>query len=251
MKALLITVAGTSSRFRESLGRECLKCIYYENSYEDSLLYRMISGNTEFDCYIIVGGFRYEELAAFVNKYLPENRDRIVLVENRSYEQYGSGYSLYVGMKEAIRLDCDELVFAEGDLYVDRAGFDRVCSARNNVITYNRDSILASKAVAFYFDEQYGVHYIYDTGHSALQIREPFLGIFNSGQIWKFYEKDRISEAFHAVSERKWQGTNLVYIQEYFGRLTDREYEMIEFSTWINCNTVSDFRKIKEQMSRI
>lgn len=246
MKALLITVAGTSSRFRESLGRECLKCIYYENSYEDSLLYRMISRNTEFDCYIIVGGFRYAELEGFVKRYLPEIRDRIVLVENPFYEQYGSGYSLYVGMKEAIRRECDELVFAEGDLYVDRAGFDRVCGVRNNVITYNRDSILASKAVAFYFDERYGIHYIYDTGHSALQIREPFLGIFNSGQIWKFYEKERMSEAFYAIREPEWRDTNLVYIQEYFSRLMSCEYEMIEFSTWINCNTVSDFRKIEE-----
>lgn len=246
MKALLITVAGTSSRFRESLGSECLKCVYYENSYEDSLLYRMISRNTEFDCYIIVGGFRYEELVEFVNRYLPEMRERILLVENPFYEQYGSGYSLYTGMKEAVQRDCDELVFAEGDLYVDSAGFDRVCGTRNNVITYNRESILANKAVAFYFDEQHGVHYIYDTGHSALQITEPFLGIFNSGQIWKFYEKERILEAFHKICEPEWRGTNLVFIQEYFGRLTSREYEMIEFSTWINCNTVSDFRKIKK-----
>lgn len=246
MKVLLITVAGTSSRFRESLGRECLKCIYYEKSYEESLLYRMIRRNTEFDCYIIVGGFRYEELVGFVNRFMKEIRDRIVLVENPFYEQYGSGYSLFVGMKEAIRIDCDELVFAEGDLYVDSAGFDRVCGIRNNVITYNRESILASKAVAFYFDERQGLHYIYDTGHSALHIGEPFLGIFNSGQIWKFYEKGRMVAAFHAIRESEWRGTNLVYIQEYFGRLTDQEYEMVEFSTWINCNTVSDFRNIKE-----
>ena len=70
-------------------------------------------------------------------------------------------------------LDFQEIVFAEGDLYVDSDSFQEVCHAVNNVITYNREPILANKAVAFYYDSEYRIHYIYDTQHSALRIQEP------------------------------------------------------------------------------
>lgn len=246
MRALIITVAGMSSRFSESLGRACLKCLYYENDYKESLLYRIISHNTEFDQYIIVGGFHYGELKQFLNEHFGEIRDRILLLENKAYQEYGSGYSLYIGLKEAVSREFDEVVFAEGDLHVDDAGFQRVCDIENNVVTFNRESILAEKAVAFYYDEQYGIHYIYDTNHNSLEIREPFLGIFNSGQIWKFYEKERVADVFHSLTESDWFGTNLVFVQKYFDGLSDKDYEMVPFDTWINCNTVSDFRKIKE-----
>lgn len=246
MKALLITVAGLSSRFSESLGRECLKCIYFEESYRETLLYRMMHQNTEFDQYIIVGGFRYRELVEYVRRYLGDFGERIVLVENEAYEAYGSGYSLYLGLREAIRRGCDELIFAEGDLYVDNASFTRICNAKGNVITSNREDILAEKAVAFYYNQKHEIHYIYDTSHSALEIKEPFLGIFNSGQIWKFHEKERMVSTFSAISEPDWQGTNLVFIQKYFEGLSDGGYEIIGFETWINCNTISDYKKIIE-----
>ncbi len=244
MKALLITVAGLSSRFSESLGRACLKCIYYEDGPHETLLYQMMHQNNEFDCYIIVGGFRYQELTEYVGTYLHDFGERIVLVENKAYEKYGSGYSLYLGIQEAIRCGCDELIFAEGDLYVDRASFTRIYHAERNVITASREPILAKKAVAFYFNEQQHIRYIYDTSHSSLEIKEPFLGIFNSGQIWKFTDKERISDAFSAISESGWQGTNLTFIQKYFEGLTDKDYEIVNFETWINCNTISDYRKI-------
>lgn len=246
MKALLITVAGLSSRFSESLGKECLKCIYFENSYRETLLYHMMHQNTEFDRYIIVGGFRYQELVEYVRKYLGDFSERIVLVENEAYAEYGSGYSLYLGLREAIQCDCEELVFAEGDLYVDNASFNRICNAKCNVITSNRENILAKKAVAFYYNEQHKIHYIYDTSHSALEIKEPFLGIFNSGQIWKFNEKERMVSTFYAIPEADWQGTNLVFIQKYFESLSEGDYEIIGFDTWINCNTISDYRKMNE-----
>jgi len=244
LKALLITAAGLSGRFSKSLGKKCLKCIYYEKTPEDSLLYHMICQNKEFDRYIIVGGFLFEELEEFICCYLSDFQDRIVLTENRAYEEHGSGYSLYLGLREAVRLGCDELVFAEGDLYVDQDSFRKICNAKNNVITMNRESIEAKKAVAFYFDVNRRIHYIYDTSHSALEIREPFLGIYNSGQIWKFYDKERICSVFYSVSEEEWHGTNLVFIQKYFEGLDSRSYVSVMCDIWINCNTVNDFRKI-------
>lgn len=246
MRTLLITVAGLSGRFSASLGKQCLKCIYYEDSPREALLYRMVCQDAHFDRYIIVGGFLFEELKNYISCYLKSFQDRIVLVENKSFGEFGSGYSLYLGIQEAVRINSDEVVFAEGDLYVDAEGFRKVCSAENNVLTMNREPILADKAVAFYYDVNHKVHYIYDTSHSALEIREPFTGIFNSGQIWKFNDKERICEAFQAVENREWQGTNLVYIQRYFGNLESGQYDSVIFDTWINCNTVADYRIIKE-----
>ena len=70
MKILIVTIAGISSRFSESLGYDCLKCLYYENSFEESLLYRMLHQNEHFDLYVLVGGFQYEKLEAAVKKHI-------------------------------------------------------------------------------------------------------------------------------------------------------------------------------------
>lgn len=244
VKILLITVAGLSSRFSKSLGRECLKCLYHERDIRECLLYRMLQQSPFFDKYIIVGGFRFDELKDVLERDFTEFRDKMILVENEKYAEYGSGYSLYAGLKAAFKLEFDELVFAEGDLYVDAGSFGKVCTAKNNVITRNAEPILASKAVAYYFDVQYGIHYIYDTSHSTLEIREPFLGIFNSGQIWKFAQPDKLRETVQKMDAKAWQGTNLELIQRYFGGLDEKEYEMVAFERWVNCNTVDDYKSI-------
>lgn len=207
-------------------------------------MHRMVCQDQDFDRYIIVGGFLFEELEEFINCYLSDFQDRMVLVENGAYEEYGSGYSLFLGLREAVSLGCDELVFAEGDLYVDHASFAKICDAENNVITMNRESIEANKAVAFYYDVNRRIHYIYDTRHSALEISEPFLGVYNSGQIWKFHGRDRICSVFHSIGEAEWQGTNLVFIQKYFEDLESHRYLAVMLGVWINCNTVDDFRRI-------
>lgn len=244
MKILLITVAGMSSRFSQSVGKECLKCIYYEQSIEEALLYKLLHQSDVFDKYILVGGFMYEELQEKVEKYFKDLQEKIILVKNDKYQEYGSGYSLYLGLKEAAKLPYDELIFAEGDLYFDGASFEKIISAGKNVITYNRDPIWANKAVAFYFDRQHRIHYIYDVSHNILEIKEPFLGIFNSGQVWKFNKPGRVGEILNSMNEEEWQGTNLAFIQKYFENLEEQDYEMVGFENWINCNTIMDFRKM-------
>lgn len=245
MKILLITVAGLSSRFSQSLGRQSLKCIYFETDIRESLLYRMLNQPVTFDKYIIVGGFMFDELAAALKgTAFDEFRDKIILVENEQYAVYGSGYSLYRGLEAAAAIPFDELVFAEGDLYVDGESFASVCAAGKNVLTRNNEPILASSSVAFYYDLQYGIHYIYDTSHSALVVKEPFQGIFNSGQIWKFAQPERLTAVMEQMSAADWQGTNLELVQRYFGGLSKDCYEMVALKKWINCNTVADYNKI-------
>lgn len=242
MKILIVTVAGTSSRFSESLGQPCLKCLYCKNSIEESLLYNMLH-QEEFDCYVIVGGFMYDALKSAIENEFNEFEGKMILVKNDHFSDYGSGYSLYLALQQIQGMHFDEVIFAEGDLFVDKESFQKVCDTATNVITCNTDPILASKAVAFYFDKDYAIHYIYDTGHSILEIKEPFQGIFNSGQIWKFADADRLKKVMQGITEKEWQGTNLVLIQEYFGSLAKSDFDIVTFKKWVNCNTVSDYEK--------
>ena len=244
MKVLIITVAGMSTRFSQSVGAPCLKCLYHEGRAKDSLLYRMLHQDGKFDRYVIVGGFMYGELETAVREQFGKFMDRILLVKNDHYADYGSGYSLYLALEKIKDMDVSQVVFAEGDLYVDRESFRKVCDSPVSVITCNQEPILANKAVAFYFDRDHRVHYIYDTEHSALEIGEPFLGIFNSGQIWKFADPARLKEITETAGDRERKGTNLELIQRYFGDLPREQYEIITIQKWINCNTVSDYRKI-------
>lgn len=245
MKIMIITVAGIASRFSRSIGIPCLKCLYYKTDIRESLLYHMIHQNPEADKYVIVGGFKYEELKKAVDLFFGEFHDRIILVKNEKYEEYGSGYSLYLGLEAVRDMNYEEMVFAEGDLWVDDESFRRIWRTRGNVITCNHEAILANKSVAFYYDSQYAIHYIFDTNHSMLEIGEPFLGIFNSGQIWKFADRNRVLEAASRLTQEEWEKTNLGFIQQYFGSLNREQYEIVDLRTWINCNTVDDFESIK------
>lgn len=238
MKVLIVTVAGLSSRFGESLGRPCLKCLYHGQDSKDSVLHRLIQ-MYDFDRYIIVGGYRYEELEMTVEEEFGDMRDKILMVENVKYAEYGSGYSLYLGIEEALKLDFSEIVFAEGDLLVDRKTFEEVCEAPTDVLTVNRDPILADKAVACYVNLKNKIHYIYDTNHNYLEIDEPFKAIYNSGQIWKFAQPELLRKVAASMKEDDWKGTNLVPVQTYFTESEKTEVKV--FRKWVNCNTVQDY----------
>lgn len=246
MKILVITVAGMSTRFSESVGRDVIKCIYYEKYFSESLLYKLIHQPVDFDKYIIVGGYRYQELAEVIKEHFQELEEKIELVENPQYAKFGSGFSLYCGLKKALEYHVSEIVFAEGDLFIDSSSYVRVCQNLQNVVTYNTEPILANTAVAFYYSVDRRLRYIYDTGHAALEIKEPFLAIYNSGQIWKFSEIDKVRAVLERLHPAEWEGTNLIFIEEYFNSVSRDSISFIRFNDWINCNTISDFVRIKE-----
>ena len=247
MKVLLITVAGSSTRFSKSIGKECLKCIYFVNSYKETLLYKTIFKDSSFDQYIIVGGYKFDELQAYADKYLSTMKDKIVLLENKHFYDYGSAYSLYMGIEYAVKCGFDQLVFAEGDLWVDNESFENVSKSETDVITFNRESIDAQKSVVFYYDTGDRVHYLYATNHNCLQINEPFISVYNSGQIWKFIDYKKVNDILKEMSIKDWYGTNLVFIQKYFGGTNRKNYQLVEFKEWYNCNTVYDYNKIAEK----
>lgn len=251
MRVLIITCAGMSTRFSKSVGYNCLKCIYSDKDIKQSILYKSIMNNVSyFDKIIIVGGFKFDDLNKFINKYFEDLKEKIILVDNKMYAKYGSGYSFWLGLKQAFDYETSEIVFMEGDLYINEKEFKKMCEINNNIVTTNYDEITASKAVAFYIDLSGKIHYIYDTKHNALQIDEPFFSIRNSGQIWKFIDIGCLRYICNNLLEEEKKGTNLVIIQKYFEKFTEKQYIIFNFKEWINCNTINDYKLTVRQSSK-
>lgn len=105
MKISIITVAGVSSRFNKDIPDEkkILKCLYYDENPKDTLIYQMLKKLESYDKIIIVGGYKYSNLMEYVDKQISQElQEKIILVENDHFDDLSSGYSLYLGIKEAL-----------------------------------------------------------------------------------------------------------------------------------------------------
>ena len=181
MKSLIITVAGMSSRFNKDTKEDVLKCLYYEDKPENTLLSLQVHKTVDLvDEIVVVGGYKYDDLVAFIRDYMKDVNKKMKVVYNDHYHDYGSGYSLIKGI-EAVSDQTDEIIFIEGDLFFDTDSIEAIINSPKDVISVNNEPILSNKAVALYFDAQNYPHYIYDTNHSCLEIHEPFTAIYNSG----------------------------------------------------------------------
>ena len=247
MRVFLTTVAGSATRFSESIGKPTVKCIYNREDPAKTLLNHMLTQASDYDLFVVVGGFLINELEDYINTNLPsEFSEKVMLVNNEQYAEYGSGWSLYLGLDAALKIygkDITEVLFAEGDLFVDDESFSNVAGTKNSVITINSEAIKANKAVALYYDLENVPHYIYDTAHGQLKIDEPFTAVYNSGQIWKFTDIGLLSDLVLNGDPERFTGTNLVLINEYFQKLAKNgeTIDIISMKTWINCNTINDF----------
>ena len=56
MRTLIVTVAGTATRFNRDTEKEVLKCLYYKERPEYTLLYQILAKSDGIDEYIVVGG---------------------------------------------------------------------------------------------------------------------------------------------------------------------------------------------------
>jgi choline kinase len=247
-RALIITVAGTSSRFEKSLNRcNVLKCLYKENTMPSILEVLLeYSQFLSFDKVIIVGGYMFDELKEFIRNH--NNIDKYNLVYNPHFINYGSDYSLYLGIIEALKEQCNEIVFAEGDLVVDKNSFVNLYNAQCSVISATKDLITADKSVAFYKNNAGNIRYIYDTEHKQLNITEPFSVIANSAQIWKFCECSALKDIVSCQTEKDFKDTNLIIIEKYFTQIKENDYSIQVFDKWYNCNTVEDYREAMKNL---
>ncbi len=243
MRTLIITVAGTATRFNRDTTEPTLKCLYEIDGYKNTLLYQILDKARDYDEFVIVGGYLYEKLQDFVEQHLNEFKDKIKLIFNPEFSTFGSGYSLNLGIQAASPCS-SEILFVEGDLYFDDKNFEKIKESDKSVFTVNHELITAKKAVVVYENIEGKLRYLYDTSHSYLRISEPFLAVFNSGQVWKFTDISKLSQVLNSLTTKQVKGTNLEIIQGYFGDLNSEEYEMVTFNTWHNCNTVKDYETV-------
>ena len=234
MKYLIITVAGTATRFNRDTKEETLKCLYYTDEPQYALLAQLLKNCGEYDKYILVGGYLYEKLGRFVKNELSGYGKKIELVYNEHFKDYGSGYSLYKGI-EAIK-EAGDVTFVEGDLFFMATDFRQMHTWQKN------------KAVALYINVDGKPRYLYDTNHQTLTVSEPFKAIFNSGQMWKFSSSERLLKTVDSLTKEQLQGTNLEIIQAYFSDMNSEEYDVVTFTDWFNCNTVADYDIVRKLM---
>lgn len=242
-RSVIITVAGMSSRFNKDTKKDVLKCLFFESMPSKSLLSIQVQKVYSLvDEIVVVGGYRYEDLEWFVQQHIKDPGNKIKLVFNEHFHDYGSGYSLLKGI-EAVSEKATGITFIEGDLFFDTGSIVRIIESSKDVISVNNEPILSSKAVALYFDADSYPHYIYDTNHSYLEIHEPFTAIYNSGQIWKFMDPGRVRETCRSLTSKQKQGTNLEIIQKYFGTCKSSQLDIVKIGSWFNCNTVADYQQ--------
>lgn len=257
MKVVIITVAGISSRFNKDIpeNEKILKCLYFEDNPENTLIYQMIQKSSYADKIVIVGGYKYDDLIDYISNYVPnELKDKISLVYNDHFDDLSSGYSLYLGIEFALNNfnEIDEILFVEGDLDIDVESFKKVINSQNDVLTINPEPIYSNKAVVLYQNKNDDYVYAFNSDHGLLSINEPFKAIFNSGQIWKFKDMDLLKMANDNFKENIIEDTNLGIIQKYFDSVESNEkIDVIGFNHWVNCNTRKDYKLIKNYWETI
>lgn len=244
MTYAMITVAGVSSRFNQKVEKPILKCLYHTGNEKKTLLYSNLSKCKNCDGVIVVGGYQFEKLEQYIEKYKNDFPFGIEMVYNPYYATYGSGYSLKLGLQKCIEKEKDaDIVMIEGDLQFDSETFDNLIEGTKSFITINVEPICSNKAVALYYNEKGEWKYLYNTKHGLFQIPEPFSAIYNSGQVWKFANYEVIQKVMKQMPEQEWFGTNLCFIECYFNQLTKEEMEIVRFQKWLNCNTKEDYEK--------
>lgn len=244
MKTAIITVAGISSRFNRGIpeGEKKLKAIYTDGDEKDTLLYHLLLKCSYADRIIVVGGYKYDSLASYCDGLDAALKGKMTLVYNPHFEDLASGYSLYLGLEEALKDDVSEVLFVEGDLDIDGESFEKVVAAPGSVLTYTSEPIYANKAVVLYKNGQEQYRYAFNSSHGLLSIDEPFSCILNSGQTWKFDRMDLLRAANRHFAEGKMDGTNLEIIQAYLDG--GSEVSLIGLRRWTNCNTREDHKMI-------
>lgn len=252
LKIVIIGVAGISSRFNKDVPEEdkILKCLYFEDKPQNTLIYRMLEKVGYADRIIVVGGYKYDDLVDYINNNVSKDlQNKIITVYNDHFSDLSSGYSLYLGIKEALDnfTDIDEVLFVEGDLDIDTESFNKVVYCDKNVLTFNHEPIYSNKAVVLYQNENDEYHYLFNSDHGLLSLDEPFKAIFNSGQTWKFTDMNLLKIANDNFYENLIEDTNLGIIQKYFDLVENNDkIEIIGLKHWVNCNTRDDYKLIKE-----
>ncbi len=244
MKISIITIAGISSRFNEGIpeNEKVLKAVYFEKDNTHTLLYHLLLKCTYADKIVIVSGYKADAINKYLETIDEEIREKIIEIYNPHFADYGSGYSLYLGLNESMKYNPEEILFVEGDLDIDDESFNNVVKSPGSVLTYSFEPIIANKAVVLYVDANNRYRYAFNSNHGLLTIDSPFASIYNSGQVWKFTEMEKLKKAADSFFKENKEDTNLAIIQNYLDEGVNAV--LVPLKRWTNCNTRDDYKKI-------
>jgi len=248
MVVAIITVAGISSRFNQGIpeDKKILKCIYYEKDRNNTLLKHLLDKCSVTDKIIIVGGYKYKALQEYCIELPPALYAKLQFVYNEHFSDFGSGYSLYLGLQEVFSslADVSRILFVEGDLDIDRFSFEQIIKSNLNVLTYTTEPIYANKSVVLFKNQDDRYKYAFNSEHGLLKIEDGFSCILNSAQIWQFIDISKLKTASKQFIQKATAGTNLVIIQNYIDMCNQNDFEVLGIQRWTNCNTREDYKKI-------
>lgn len=251
-RALIITSAGCSTRFSQSVGRDVYKILYHEGPETDCLLAWQLelARENRFDHVVIVGGYAFEDLCAYLQRH-HGGEQWIETVYNGHFRDRGTCYSFVCGLEALRGRDLDEIVFMEGDLMLDAASFSAVVAADRDIVTATQELIRADKSVVFYQTADGHLRYVYDPRHRALQIDGPVVVLGNSGQVWKFRDVGLLRKTTAALGAAAHDDSNLAPIMAYFNARGLAHVDFITFKDWFNCNTVEDYCRVRRYRGQL
>lgn len=240
---LVITVAGTCTRFnREIGGTPVLKCLYHRGENTPSMLGHLLrqAQLAGFSRVIVVGGYQLESLRAALAGPLLGHHPAVQLVENPRYREWGSMESLYQGLVCAEADAPERVVFIEGDVVTDDRSFLALSHCGQSAFAIAPEPVEADHSVAAYLDQRGALHYLYDTEHQSLCFPEPIKAVYSSGQGWTFLEPETLFQLNRQLTETARQGTNLLLIEQYFGLCKGVKLPLLK---WHNCNTPREWAR--------
>ena len=112
MRVFLTTVAGSATRFSESIGKPTVKCIYNREDPAKTLLNHMLTQAKDYDLFVVVGGFLINELEDYINTNLPsEFSEKVWSLDRRIYHPHYMAEAAFAaerdGEKKTTRPDAD------------------------------------------------------------------------------------------------------------------------------------------------
>lgn len=250
MKNVVITCAGGSTRFSNSVNAPVHKSIYKAKDQVRCLLEWQIDtalSSKNVNKIIVVVGFQNTQVEDFV-KSTYGNDERIVIVNNELWSTTGSNLSMCLGLLACKNTKADSILCVEGDLYasnfrdlIDTPSTTSFLSTTNGHSTI--DSNVDVLGIISKTSTGFQTSFEYSTNHSVFENINFYnaVTLFPSGQMWELATEKINFDIVAKSAEIFPNKTNLEVLQHF----SYSELPMIPFilTDWINCNTITELIK--------
>lgn len=252
MKDIVITCAGGSTRFSNSVNAQAHKSIYKADGQVRCLLEWQIDtalSSENVNKIIVVVGFLHTQVEEFIKSKYPNN-DRIVIVDNKQWSSTGSNLSMCLGLLACKDTKAHSILCVEGDLYasnfkelIEAKSTGSFCATTNghSTIDSNVDvlGIVSKTSVGFQ------TSFEYSRNHSAFDYIYFYdvVTLFPSGQMWEIATPNIDFDKVAKSAELFPNETNLEILQHFSFRRSPMA--PFELKDWINCNTITELLKCK------